>query len=312
MRNAIEMYQDLQLDYPANDATLYELKRTIGPLLYVSPFPMRSQSSTVANRSRDPTGNRRHYLLPSLHPAPHPPRQNPRLPLRRRPPRRAHHLPRTCLRPAPRLDRAPTLHQQAGRRPLHLCRDSLDLLLRAQVRPPLEQCVFPLSLHPLFRTIANPLSNPGPNVPESLAETLASVQALWSTIDTAHLSMQRLQNILATLPHTPPSAASPPWDSDHHVLLSVRLDARLLELCNLIHGFLGTRTGSGKAGEELEVMKMGSELGVRKGLKVLAYVLLPSRAITSGLVTDAFCSCSFYSRVRVFDWALFFFPRRRR
>lgn len=66
---------------------------------------------------------------------------------------------------------------------------------------------------------------------------------------------------------------------DHYVLLAVRYDTRLVDLVNLLHGFLESheweqeevRGGDGRrVREEVERLKKESEMRVRKCLKLVA------------------------------------------
>lgn len=102
--------------------------------------------------------------------------------------------------------------------------------------------------------------------------TLGSIRTLWNTVDYVHGAVQRLQHALVNIPYIPLGLEGDIWAVDHFILLGVRLDTRLVDLCNLAHGYLGRSVvgGLGRDNEELEAMRRESDMRVRKCLKLSA------------------------------------------
>lgn len=83
----------------------------------------------------------------------------------------------------------------------------------------------------------------------------------------------------SNIPNAGGKGGGDPWTSDHFVLLAVRADTRLVDLVNLIHGFLRREDIVevwGQEGEEeeewrvVERLREESEMRVRKCLKLVA------------------------------------------
>jgi hypothetical protein len=100
---------------------------------------------------------------------------------------------------------------------------------------------------------------------------LETIPQLWRSIDATHSAVQRLHRKLVGLEITDD-------DGDHtleyDLLIGVRMDARLIDIINLAHGFLCSQLdtmstpGDRKALDELVAL---SERRVRKSLKLLAF-----------------------------------------
>lgn len=103
-------------------------------------------------------------------------------------------------------------------------------------------------------------------------------------IDLVHASVQKLQHILVSIDYVPFGLEDDTWALDHYVLLGVRLDTRLVDLFNLIHGFLPEYADPSS---ELGRLQWESELRVRKCLKLSACVFLVLWVVSAALTSAA-------------------------
>ncbi|KAM0752687.1 hypothetical protein T439DRAFT_323299 [Meredithblackwellia eburnea MCA 4105] len=102
--------------------------------------------------------------------------------------------------------------------------------------------------------------------------SLEAVRVLWRVIDDIHATIQRLQHVLVNLDHFPEGLdPNDKFAVDRYVLLGVRIDSRLVDLCNLAHGFLLDRGSSILVDEELRMLLMESDMRIRKCLKLSAF-----------------------------------------
>ncbi|KAK4698617.1 hypothetical protein P7C70_g7656, partial [Phenoliferia sp. Uapishka_3] len=110
-------------------------------------------------------------------------------------------------------------------------------------------------------------------LPRSLA--VSSVHNLWNFVDSIHGSVQRLQHLLAMTGNTPEGGNGDERSLDVFILLAVRLDLQLIDLCTAMHTFLGRHPLFGVPDLRAESLRR-----IRKCLKLVA----------------------FYSQVRSFDF----------
>lgn len=96
---------------------------------------------------------------------------------------------------------------------------------------------------------------------------VASVRQLWSKIDVVHASVQKLQSILNNIDYTPSGFDSDARALEQYRLLAVRIDTRLVDVVNLIHGLLPNWFDPAS---ELGALRTKSKLRVRKCLKLTA------------------------------------------
>lgn len=107
------------------------------------------------------------------------------------------------------------------------------------------------------------------NLPEP--SSLNTVRTIWAAVDDVHSHTQRLQQLLASTSGTPEGCREEERGLDDFILLAVRLDLHIIDLCNCLHAFLGRQTVV-DADEELTAMRRESEARCRKCLKLVAYV----------------------------------------
>ncbi|GAA6030790.1 hypothetical protein JCM8097_008877 [Rhodosporidiobolus ruineniae] len=110
------------------------------------------------------------------------------------------------------------------------------------------------------------------------ASTLPLLKNLWTLIDKVHHAVQELQQLLVSLTVNQVSGCEDqPYSLEHFVLLGVRFDAILVDVINLMHGYLiRNRNGPGQWSEQeddplLRQMREESELRVRKCLKLSSF-----------------------------------------
>ncbi|GAA5853267.1 hypothetical protein JCM8547_000261 [Rhodosporidiobolus lusitaniae] len=113
-----------------------------------------------------------------------------------------------------------------------------------------------------------------PGAPSSLP----LLKNLWVLIDKVHNAVQELQQLLVSLTASHVQGCEgEPYTLEHFVLLGVRFDAFLVDLINLMHGYLlRNRNGPGVWSEPeddplLSSMRAESELRVRKCLKLSSF-----------------------------------------
>ena len=87
-----------------------------------------------------------------------------------------------------------------------------------------------------------------------------------------HSSVQRLQQVLVNLDHTPDGIDDEQCTVDRYVLLAARIDTRLADLCNYLHAFL-ERQSLGMPDElGWSRLLVESDMRIRKCLKLFACV----------------------------------------
>lgn len=97
------------------------------------------------------------------------------------------------------------------------------------------------------------------------------IRSLWAGIDVVHASVQKLQQTLAAVNYVPVGCETDVEAVDDFILLAVRLDARLVDLCNSVHAFLGRPwVASGVPEGELASMRFDSDRRIRKCLRLAA------------------------------------------
>lgn len=87
--------------------------------------------------------------------------------------------------------------------------------------------------------------------------------------------------VLAGIQYTPAGCEGDVRALDDFILLAVRLDMYLIDLCNSIHAFVGRAQPTTRGGErELAEMKFDSERRVRKCLRLVACVFRSSQSFS--------------------------------
>ncbi|GAA5914825.1 hypothetical protein JCM6882_007284 [Rhodosporidiobolus microsporus] len=110
------------------------------------------------------------------------------------------------------------------------------------------------------------------------SSSLPLLKNLWTLIDKVHNGVQELQQLLVSLTvDQVTNCEGDPYALEHFVLLGVRFDAILVDVVNLMHGWLmRNRNGPGQWSEAeddelLGRMRQESELRVRKCLKLSSF-----------------------------------------
>lgn len=97
---------------------------------------------------------------------------------------------------------------------------------------------------------------------------MVSIRSLWTGIDVVHACVQKLQSVLAADDYVPVGCET---EIDGFIVLIVRLDARLVDLCNEIHVFLARPwVASGALQGQLASLRFDSDRRTRKGLRLAA------------------------------------------